>query len=33
MEATIWAVVKIMVPFWIPSVIRRLIFEVPKMGP
>ena len=29
----IWVVVKIMVPFWIPSIIRHLIFRVPKKGP
>ena len=29
----IWAVVKIMVPFWIPIIIRNLIFRVPKKGP
>ena len=29
----IWVVVKIMVPFWIPSIIRPLIFRVPKKGP
>ena len=28
-----WVVVKIMVHFWIPIVIRRLIFRVPKQGP
>ena len=26
----IWVVVKIMVPFWVPSIIRHLIFRVPK---
>ena len=26
-------VVKIMVPFWIPIIIRHLIFRVPKKGP
>ena len=25
-----WVVVKIMVPFWIPIIIRHLIFRVPK---
>ena len=30
---TIWVVVKIMVPFWIPIIIRHLIFRVPKKGP
>ena len=29
----IWAVVKIMVPFWIPAIIRHLIFRVPKTEP
>ena len=29
----IWVVVKIMVPFWIPNIIRHLIFRVPKKGP
>ena len=28
----IWVVVKIMVPFWVPFVIRHLIFRVPKKG-
>ena len=28
-----WAVVKIMVPFWIPIIIRHLISRVPKKGP
>ena len=28
----IWVVVKIMVPFWIPIIIRPLIFRVPKKG-
>ena len=28
-----WVVVKIMVPFWIPIIIRQLIFGVPKKGP
>ena len=28
-----WVVVKIMVPFWIPIIIRHLIFMVPKKGP
>ena len=26
----IWVVVKIMVPFWIPTIIRHLIFRAPK---
>ena len=29
----IWVVVKIMVPFWVPIIIRPLIFRVPKKGP
>ena len=28
-----WVVVKIMVPFWVPIIIRHLIFRVPKIGP
>ena len=28
----IWVVVKIMAPFWIPIIIRHLIFRVPKKG-
>ena len=28
-----WVVVKIMVPFWVPFIIRHLIFRVPKKGP
>ena len=28
----IWVVVKIMVPFWVPSIVRHLIFRVPKKG-
>ena len=31
--ACIWVVVKIMVPLWIPIIIRHLIFRVPKKGP
>ena len=27
-----WVVVKIMVPFWIPIIIRHLLFRVPKKG-
>ena len=27
-----WVVIKIMVPFWIPIIIRHLIFRVPKKG-
>ena len=29
----IWVVVKIMVPFWVPNIIRHLLFRVPKKGP
>ena len=29
----IWVVVKIRVPFWVPIIIRHLIFRVPKKGP
>ena len=25
-----WVVVKIMVPFWVPNIVRHLIFRVPK---
>ena len=32
-ERDIWVVVKIMVPFWAPIIIRHLIFRVPKKGP
>ena len=32
-EVHIWVVVKIMVPFWVPIIIRHLIFRVPKRGP
>ena len=28
----IWAIVKIMVPFWIPINIRHLVFRLPKKG-
>ena len=28
----IWVVVKIMVPFWVPIIIRHLICRVPKKG-
>ena len=30
---SIWVVVKIMVPVWVLTIIRRLIFRVPKKGP
>ena len=29
----IWVVVKIMAPFWVPIIIRHLLFRVPKEGP
>ena len=29
----IWVVVKIMAPFWVPIIIRHLLFRVPKKGP
>ena len=29
----IWVVVKIMVPFWVRSIIRHLLFRVPQEGP
>ena len=29
----IWVVVKIMVPFWVPIIVRHLIFKVPIKGP
>ena len=28
----IWVVITIMVPFWIPIIIRQLIFRVPQKG-
>ena len=28
-----WVVIKIVVPLWIPTIIRHLIFRVPKKGP
>ena len=33
LKASIWVVVKIMVPLWVPIMIRRLLFRVPKKGP
>ena len=27
-----WVVIKIMVPFWVPIIIRPLIFRVPQKG-
>ena len=32
-SGSIWVVVKIMVPFWVPIIIRHLIFRVPRKGP
>ena len=32
-DGCIWVVVKIMVPFWVPIIIRHLIFRVPQKGP
>ena len=29
----IWVVVKIMVPFWVPIIIRHLLFRYPKRDP
>ena len=29
----IWVVVKIMVPFWVPIILRHLILREPKKGP
>ena len=29
----IWVVVNIMVPFWVPNIVRHLLFRVPKKGP
>ena len=29
----IWVVVKIRVPFWVPIIIRHLLFRVPPKGP
>ena len=28
-----WVVVKIMVPFWVPNIVRHLLFRVPKKEP
>ena len=28
-----WVVVKIRVPFWVPSIVRHLLFRVPQKGP
>ena len=32
-HAAIWVVVKIMVPFWVPIIIRHLLFRVPRKEP
>ena len=32
MTEGIWVVVKIMAPFWVPIIIRHLIFRVPQKG-
>ena len=32
-KAYIWVVLKIMVPFWVPNIMRHLLFRVPKKGP
>ena len=32
-RSSTWVVVKIMVPFWVPIIIRHVIFRVPKKGP
>ena len=32
MGIVIWVVVKIVVPFWVPIIIRHLIFRVPTEG-
>ena len=29
----IWVVVKIMVPFWVPNIVRHRLLTVPKKGP
>ena len=31
--SVIWVAVKIIVPFWVPIIVRHLIFRVPKKGP
>ena len=31
-SAVLWVVVKIMVPFWVPNIVRHLFFRVPKKG-
>ena len=28
-----WVVVKTMVPFWVPIIVRHLLFRVPQKGP
>ena len=32
-NGSLWVVVKIMIPFGIPIIIRHLIFRVPEKGP
>ena len=32
-KRTMWVVVTIMVPFWVPIIIWHLFFRVPKRGP
>ena len=32
-SASTWLVVKTMVPFWVLSIIRQLVFQGPKRGP
>ena len=29
----IWVIVRVMVPFWVPIIIRHLIVRVPEKGP
>ena len=29
----IWVVVKTRVPYWVPTIIRHVLFRVPKKGP
>ena len=30
---SMWVVVKIMLPFWVPNIVRHLLFRVLKKGP
>ena len=32
-RVSIWVVVEIMAPLWVPIIIRHLLFRVPKRGP